>query len=113
MAKAPQADPGTNCPLYRKPVEKVCHLCAWYIQVRGKNPQTDKDIDSWGCAIAFGPIMTLEAACQSRSVAAATESLRNETSAVTRATAAVFSRLAEISSAKLRSSPVTELIENK
>lgn len=110
MAKAPQADPGLNCPFYKCDVSKVCHKCALYILVRGKDPQTNRDIDNWMCAIAFGPVATLEGARQSRSSAAATESLRNETSAATRATTAVFSRLAEIATS---SRPPIELIEKK
>ena len=76
--RPPIADSGLICPLHRKDVSKVCHLCPWYVKLRGRNPQSGQEIENWGCAIAFGPISSLEAAHQSRSTAAAVESLRNE-----------------------------------
>lgn len=78
MTKAPHADSGMICPLMRRDVSKCCHLCAWYISVRGKHPQSGVDVDNWVCAVAFTPIATLDAAHQTRSNAAATEDLRNE-----------------------------------
>ncbi len=78
MVQIPHADPGFDCPLWQKPVETVCHKCPWWMQLRGKNHNTGDDIDNWGCAIGFLPMLLIENAHQMRGAAAATESLRNE-----------------------------------
>jgi len=69
---------GTICPLMGKDVSKVCHNCEWYTLVRGKHPQTEEQVDNWGCAIAFGPMLLINAAQAAHQGAAATESFRNE-----------------------------------
>ena len=51
--------------------------CAWYTCLAGQHPQTGEMIDEWKCAMAWIPIMLVENA-NTRSVAAATESFRNE-----------------------------------
>ena len=76
MEKLP-AQKGVNCPLYRKDVSKVCHNCNWYVKVRGKNPQSNEEIDHWGCAMAWGPILTIDNTQQQRGIGAAIEDLRN------------------------------------
>lgn len=69
---------GTICPLHKQDVSKVCHKCEWYILVRGKNPQSEEMYDRWGCAIAWGPTLMINAAQEARQGAKATESFRNE-----------------------------------
>lgn len=71
-----QLKPGSFCPLIKK--ECVQMQCTWFTQVRGKNPQTGADVDEWGCAIAWMPILTIENSQQQRSTGAAVESFRNE-----------------------------------
>ena len=78
MSKIPIADKGMICPLHKKDVSQVCHKCSWYTQIRGKNPQSTQEIDEWGCAIAWGPILAIEIAQKTNSVGAAVESFRNE-----------------------------------
>lgn len=95
MSGKPIAPAGLECPLFRKDVSKVCHKCAWYTLVRGKNPQTGIDVDEWGCAISFGPMLTLETARQSRSAAAAVETLRNEVAKSAEVNTAVLFKLAD------------------
>lgn len=66
-----------NCPLDKfKPCRKLD--CAWFIQLRGNNPNTGKEVDEWGCAIAWLPILTVENSQQQRQTGAAVESFRNE-----------------------------------
>lgn len=66
-----------GCPLNNfKPCQK--HACAWYTQIRGTNPNTGQEIDNWGCAIAWMPLLLLEGAKETRQGAAAIESFRNE-----------------------------------
>jgi hypothetical protein len=78
MAQTPRADPGKICPLHNKDMADVCHTCPWWTQLRGAHPQTGADIDEWGCAIAWLPMLMIETAKEARGAAAATESLRNQ-----------------------------------
>lgn len=64
------------CPLIKE--ECIGLRCGWFTQVRGNNPNTGEDIDEWGCAIAWLPIMLIENAQQQRQTGAAVESFRNE-----------------------------------
>lgn len=68
--------PGKFCPLLKKDCVQL--QCNWFIQVRGKDPNTGKDVDEWGCSIAWLPHLLIENANQTRQGAAATESFRNE-----------------------------------
>ena len=57
---------------------KVCHTCPMWTQLRGRNPNTGEDVDTWNCAVAHLPLLLVENAMQTRQAAAATESFRNE-----------------------------------
>ncbi|MDB9996593.1 hypothetical protein OAE49_06210 [Gammaproteobacteria bacterium] len=66
-----------NCPLNGfEPCKKFD--CAWFIQLRGTDPNTGEEVDDWGCSMAFMPILLIENAQQSRQTGAAVESFRNE-----------------------------------
>ena len=65
-----------NCPLNKFAPCKQTE-CAWFIQLRGQNPNTGKEIDEWGCAISWLPILLVENSQQQRQTAAAVESHRN------------------------------------
>jgi hypothetical protein len=52
--------------------------CAWFIQVRGINPNTGKEVDEWACSMAWLPILMIENSQQQRQTGAAVESFRNE-----------------------------------
>lgn len=71
-----QMKPGNFCPLLKK--DCVQMQCNWFIQIRGTNPNTGKEIDEWGCSIAWLPHLLIENANQTRQAGAATESFRNE-----------------------------------
>lgn len=71
-----QIKPGNFCPLLKKDCVEL--KCAWFTQLRGKNPNTGQDVDEWGCAIAWMPILTIENSQQQRQTGAAVESFRNE-----------------------------------
>jgi hypothetical protein len=68
--------PSTFCPLLKK--DCIQMQCSWFTQIRGTNPNTGKEIDEWGCAIAWMPILTIENSQQQRHTGAAVESFRNE-----------------------------------
>jgi hypothetical protein len=67
---------GKFCPLIKK--DCIGLKCSWFMRVRGMNPNTGEDIDEWGCAVTWLPVMTIENSQQQRSTAAAVESFRNE-----------------------------------
>jgi hypothetical protein len=52
--------------------------CAWFIQVRGTNPNTGKEVDEWACSMTWMPMLTIENSQQQRQTSAAIESFRNE-----------------------------------
>lgn len=66
----------TLCPLLQKPC--IEHRCAWFIQMRGTNRNTGREVDEFGCAIAWLPMLLVENANEQRQTGAAVESMRNE-----------------------------------
>lgn len=66
-----------NCPLNGF---KKCKQfkCAWFVQMKGTNPNTGDEVDEYACAIAWLPMLLVENAAQSRQAGAAIESFRNE-----------------------------------
>jgi hypothetical protein len=66
-----------NCPLDGfKPCRQL--ECAWFMKVRGNNPNTGEEIDDYGCSIAWMPVLMIENSQQQRQTGAAIESFRNE-----------------------------------
>jgi hypothetical protein len=66
----------TFCPLIRK--DCVEHRCAWYVQIRGVDPNNGQELNQFGCAVAWMPLLAIENAQQGRQTGAAVESFRNE-----------------------------------
>jgi hypothetical protein len=67
----------SNCPLHNfEPCKQM--ECAWFMQVRGHNPNTGEEVDHWGCAVAWLPTLMIENSQQQRQTGAAVESFRNE-----------------------------------
>lgn len=71
-----QIKPDSFCPLIKADCKGL--KCSWFTQVRGKNPNTGQDVDEWGCAIVWLPILLIENSQQQRQTGAAVESFRNE-----------------------------------
>lgn len=70
-------EPKNQCPLDNfNPCRQTD--CAWFMQVRGTNPNTGAEVDEWGCAVAWMPILLIENSQQQRQTGAAVESFRNE-----------------------------------
>lgn len=70
-------EPKANCPLDNfNPCRQMD--CAWFIQVRGTNPNSGKEVDEWACSMAWMPILMIENSQQQRSTGAAVETFRNE-----------------------------------
>lgn len=67
----------TNCPLDGfKPCRQL--ECAWFMKIRGNNPNTGEEVDEYGCSMAWMPMLMIENSQQQRSTGAAVESFRNE-----------------------------------
>jgi len=70
-------EPKNQCPLNNfEPCKQLD--CAWFLKLRGTNPNTGDDIDDWGCSIAWMPMLLIENSQMSRQTGAAVESFRNE-----------------------------------
>ena len=52
--------------------------CGWFIQIRGKHPQTGDEVDEYGCAMALMPMLMIENSRQTSQAGSAIESFRNE-----------------------------------
>lgn len=66
-----------NCPLNGfEPCKQFD--CAWFMAIRGTNPNTGADVDEHGCAMAWMPMLMIENSQQQRQTGAAVESFRNE-----------------------------------
>jgi len=67
----------TNCPLNSfNPCKEL--ECAWFMKLRGNNPNTGQEVDEWGCTMAWLPILLIENSQQQRQTGSAVESFRNE-----------------------------------
>lgn len=97
----------SNCPLNNF---EPCKLwdCSWFIEVKGKHPQTGTDMNEWGCAMAWMPVMMIENSRQQHSTASAVESFRNEMVKANEVSQKVLLAAAEISPQKQ-----TMILENK
>jgi hypothetical protein len=70
-------EPKANCPLNNfEPCKQLD--CAWFLKIRGNNPNTGEEMDEWGCSMSWLPILLIENAQMSRQTGAAVESFRNE-----------------------------------
>jgi hypothetical protein len=72
-----QIEAKANCPLDGfKPCRQL--ECAWFMKIAGTNPNTGKEVEEWGCAMSWMPMLMIENSQQQRSTSAAVESFRNE-----------------------------------
>lgn len=69
-----------SCPLGHKCEEArdgAIHRCAWFVKLRGRNPNSGEEIDEHGCAMSWMPVLLIETAGAARSTSAAVEGFRN------------------------------------
>ncbi len=70
-------EPKANCPLDGfKPCRQLD--CAWFMKVRGTNPNTGEELDDYGCSMAWLPVLMIENSQRQMQTGAAVESFRNE-----------------------------------
>lgn len=51
--------------------------CRWWTAIKGKDPQSNADIDIHDCAVAWVPVTTLDASQSSRFAAASSDKVAN------------------------------------
>ena len=69
--------PKNGCPLHNfEPCKQLD--CAWFTKIAGKNPQGQKEIEEWGCAVTFMPILMVANTNSNTRTQAAVESFRNK-----------------------------------
>lgn len=69
--------PKNQCPLNNfEPCKQLD--CAWFLKIRGTNPNTGEDTDDWACSMSWLPILLIENAQMNRQTGSAVESFRNE-----------------------------------
>lgn len=88
-AQIPRAADGLVCPYHQADTAEVCHRCPKWVQIRGTDPQGG-EVDRWSCADALLPMLLIEGAHQTRQLAGATESFRNEMTQAHRVAQAMF-----------------------
>ena len=72
-----QIESKANCPLDNfNPCRQL--ECAWFMKIAGTNPNTGKEVEEWGCSMAWLPMLMIENSQQQRQTGAAVESFRNE-----------------------------------
>lgn len=75
----------TTCPLGSE-CETVkdgkVQRCAWYVALKGNDPQTDESFDEWRCAMAWQPILMVNTGKETNRVSDGIQRLRNEMSPV-------------------------------
>lgn len=69
---------GDFCPLLKKSC--IRHKCAWFIKVLGSNPQTGEELEHWGCAVEWLPLLLVENSQKTREVSGSVDALRKEVS---------------------------------
>ena len=65
---------GNYCPLIKK--DCIGLQCTWFTQIRGMNPNTGEEVDEWGCAVGWMPMLMVENSQMQRQTSAAIESFR-------------------------------------
>jgi hypothetical protein len=67
---------GTFCPFIKKDCVQL--QCTLYTKVAGYDLNTGRQVEDWGCALGWLPMLLVENSGQQRQTGAAVESFRNE-----------------------------------
>lgn len=78
MTQIPEGPSDLYCPMWRKPMSKVCSSCPLWVKHTTVDVKTQMLSDNWACSLALAPRMALETARNSEGVRQAIESFRNE-----------------------------------
>lgn len=74
----PHGPDDLKCPLWKEKMSKVCHSCPLWVLVRGKDPQTNADVDRWDCALSFIPMLQVQTIQAHLRTTASVDELRKE-----------------------------------
>lgn len=74
----PMGPEDLDCPWWKEAMSKRCHKCPMWTQIRGTNPQTGADVDTWNCALAMMPMIGLEIAHRVQQGTASVDEVRKE-----------------------------------
>ena len=79
--QVPHGPADRKCPLWRKKMSLVCHTCPLWVHIRGKDPQSNVELDRCDCSLAWNVVVGVETGQRVNQLAAAVESMRNEVAA--------------------------------
>lgn len=65
---------GSECETAK---DNVIYRCRWFVKMRGKDPQTDQEVDEFRCSMEWAPVLMVEHSMYQRQTGAAVESMRN------------------------------------
>lgn len=71
-----QIKAGTFCPFVQG--ECLQTKCALFSKIEGVDKNTGREVEEWGCSLAWIPMLLVENSSQQRQTGAAVESFRNE-----------------------------------
>ena len=74
----PVNDSDYICPLMRKSQRKVCHKCAFYIDLEGRSRESNKQVTKWGCVYEISVEVQKAMAQQEYETNASVDQLRTE-----------------------------------
>ena len=74
----PVNDSDYICPLMRKSQRKVCHKCAFYIDLEGRSRESMKPVTKWGCVYEIGVEVQKAMAQQEYETNASVDKMRSE-----------------------------------
>lgn len=66
------------CPMWRKPMAKVCHTCPLWVKLAGLDANTGAMIDEWMCSFVAATKMAHETAKEVRQTCASVDTLRSD-----------------------------------
>lgn len=95
-----------NCPLNNFEPCKMFE-CAWFVQMRGTDPNTGKEVDEHSCAMSWMPMLLVENALHTRHTGSAVESFRNEMVKANEASQDILLQAAQMSQNLLNIKDVT------
>jgi hypothetical protein len=75
--------------------------CRWWQHVLGKDPQTQKEIDNFDCAVAWLPVIGIENSQMTRHAAASADKVANEV-AQTKQAVSTLSRAVAVAAESIR-----------
>lgn len=69
---------GSECETAK---EGKIYRCRWFVKLRGKDPQSENELDEFRCSMEWAPLLAVEHSLFERQTGAAVESMRNEAGA--------------------------------